>query len=73
MSTLNYDQHTVCVTCRNNKCDQDNRSDECVAWNVKTIEVYVKRRKSQHSKSSKKPVVSEVVVVTLTGFRNSSC
>ena len=56
MSKLKFDLHSVCVTCRQLKCDLDNRCKECRNWTSSQMEEYLKHRRSLEGKAKKKPV-----------------
>ena len=55
MSSLKYDKHTICVTCRDTQCSVDVRCSECSSWSVDFMLGYVKHQKSLVSKGKKTP------------------
>ena len=60
MSDLKYGHHSICVWCRQSKCDTNSRCKECADWSLQDMEDYLKHRHSLESKNKKsKPVVSE--------------
>ena len=54
MSTLTYDKHTFCLTCRDVKCDNDHRCKECLDWGAEQMVNYLKHRHSLEGKSKKR-------------------
>ena len=58
MSSLKYDQHTICAQCRDVVCNMTTRCAECSTWFNKTMTDYLKHEKSLATKSKKKPVTS---------------
>ena len=54
MSTLRYDRHSLCFSCRVHKCDMNNRCEECSSWDDNTMSEYLKHRKSLDQKGGKK-------------------
>ena len=65
MSTLTYDFHSVCVSCRGIDCDFEHRCDECANIADDDMTVYVRHRRSllseQHSKSKQKDLLLSAV------------
>ena len=68
MSSIKFDKHTICYSCRPVKCDISNRCSECKFWPQQEIEDYLRHRKQLESKSRKSklesasasPLVSDV-------------
>ena len=58
MSSLKYDQHTICTQCRDVLCNLTNRCAECRDWSNDIMNDYLKHKKSLPTKSKKKPVTS---------------
>ena len=54
MSSLNYDRHKCCVTCRGKDCTLDLKCVECSLWPSDVFNKYVKHRRSLISKSRSK-------------------
>ena len=57
MSSLTYDKHTICVSCRKFACSVEVRCDECREWSTDAMAGYVRHKKSLVSKG-KKPKVT---------------
>ena len=57
MSSLTFDKHTVCVSCRDVVCSVEVRCDECREWSTDAVAEYVRRKRSLVSKG-RKPKVS---------------
>ena len=53
MSILKYDHHSICLSCRDTKCDFQNRCKECKDWNDSLMSEYLKHRKSLDQKGGK--------------------
>ena len=53
MSSLLYDQHKLCVTCRGEECEFNNKCFECLSWPDDIFEKYVKHRRSPLAKYKK--------------------
>ena len=72
MSSLKFDEHSICVKCRDKQCSVDVRCNECKSWSVDFMLGYVKHQKSLVSKGGKKapfsssPSPSKPPVVTST-------
>ena len=58
MSSLKYDKHTLCLSCRDVTCSMDLRCVECTAWSTDEIDEYLRHRKSLVSKGKKKSSVA---------------
>ena len=54
MSSLKFDEHSICVKCRDKQCSVDVRCNECRSWSVDFMLGYVKHQKSLVSKRGKK-------------------
>ena len=54
MSSLQYDKHTLCLSCREVTCSMDLRCVECTAWSTDEMANYLRHRKSLVSKGKKK-------------------
>ena len=75
MSSLQFDNHSLCVVCRDVKCSLDTRCKECKSWSKNFMLEYVKHQRSLVSKgkqpattSSPSPPVTAVTtapIVTL--------
>ena len=54
MSSLKYDRHTLCLSCRDGTCSVDLCFVECTAWSTDVMAEYLRHRKSLVSKGKKK-------------------
>ena len=54
MSSLQYDKHTLCLSCREVTCSMDLRCVECTAWSSDEMADYLRHRKFLVSKGKKK-------------------
>ena len=64
MSRLQFDNHTLCVVCRDVKCSLDTRCKECKAWSKEFMLGYVKHQRSLASKGKKLATTSPSPPVT---------
>ena len=55
---IKFDRHTICFSCRDQKCDLTIRCPECLDWSVSEMEDLIKHRQKLVSKSKRKPEVS---------------
>ena len=46
MSSLQFDKHTLCLSCREVTCSMDLRCVECMAWSTVEMADYLRHRKS---------------------------
>ena len=53
MSSLLYDQHELCVTCRGQECDSSDKCIECSSWTDDVFVKYIKHRRSLIFKAKK--------------------
>ena len=58
MSSIKYDKHTLCISCRDVTCSLDLHCVECTAWSTDEMAEYLRHRKSLVSKGMKKSLVS---------------
>ena len=58
MSSLKYDKHTLCLSCREVTCAMDLRCVECTAWFTDEMADYLCHRKSLVSKGKKLSVTT---------------
>ena len=58
MSSIKYDKHTLCISCRDVTCSSDLRCIECTAWSTDEMAEYLRHRKPLVSKGKKKSSVS---------------
>ena len=58
MSSLKYDKHTLCFSCRDVTCAMDLRCAECMAWSADEMAEYLRHRRSLVSKRKKKSSVA---------------
>ena len=65
MSQARNDPHTICLKCRDVKCDLKNRCAECKDWDVAKVEDYLKHRRSLEQKAHK-PKIEQSASVTVT-------
>ena len=54
MSSLQYDKHTLCLSCREATCSMDLRCVECTTWSTDEMVDYFRHRKSLVFKGKKK-------------------
>ena len=54
ISSLKYDKHSLCLSCRDVQCSLEVRCDECKCWSSDVMLDYLKHRKSLVSKGKKK-------------------
>ena len=60
MSSLLYDQHRLCVTCRGQEYEFHNKCVECLSWPDDIFEKYAKHRRSLLAKSKAKKLRSSL-------------
>ena len=58
MSSLKYDKHTLCLSCRDVTCSMDLRCVECTAWSTDEMAEYLHHCRSLVSKGKKKSSVA---------------
>ena len=58
MSSYKYDEHTLCLHCRDVLCSVDLRCRECSLWSTEMMQNYVKHRKSLVSEGKKSSVAT---------------
>ena len=59
MSSLNYDMHSLCSTCRGGDCSYGNKCKECLSWSKEQFDIFVKHRKALVSKSKNRKKAKE--------------
>ena len=54
ISSISYDKHTLCVSCRGVDCTDKDKCNECITWSKEEFAKYLKHRKSLISKAISK-------------------
>ena len=72
MSSVSFDHHLICITCRGHDCDYQVRCSICTDWSEDHMTKYMKHRKSLVSKSRAKKERKELKVKEKSGVDTSS-
>ena len=54
MSSMNYDLHTRCSTCRGKDCQENDKCTECEQWTQEVFNKYIRHKRSLEKKSKSK-------------------
>ena len=54
MSSVVFDNHSLCISCRGTDCNFHNQCDVCKEWAPEQMELYVKHRRTLASKNRSK-------------------
>ena len=50
MSSIDFDSHTICSSCRGKSCNLNDRCDVCVSWSDDKMNAYMKHQASLERK-----------------------
>ena len=65
MSSLTYDKHTICVSCRDVVCSVEVRCNECREWSTDAMAEYVRHKRLLVSKGKKPKVTTPSTSIPL--------